>query len=46
MTVSELIKELEKMPQDATVRLNGARGYSVDAVVYDDDDYECVMIID
>ena len=45
MTVAELIKELEKMPQDAIARLNGARGYSADAVVYDED-YECVMIID
>lgn len=44
MTVAELIKELEKMPQDAKVRLDGARGYFAEAVVYDDD--ECVMIID
>lgn len=43
MTVAELIKELEKMPQDAKVRLDGARGYFAEAVVYDD---ECVMIID
>ena len=33
------------MPQDAKVRLDGARGYFAEAVVYDDDD-ECVMIID
>lgn len=45
MTVAELIKELEKMPQDAIVRLNGARGHFADVVIYDED-YECVMIID
>jgi hypothetical protein len=45
MTVAELIKELEKMPQDAIVRLNGERWYFADAVIYDED-YECVMIID
>ena len=45
MTVAELIKELEKMPQDSNVRLNGARGYFASAVIYDEN-LECVEIID
>ena len=45
MTVSKLIKELEKMPQDAIVKLNGSRGHLAYAVIYDDY-YECAIIID
>lgn len=45
MTVAELIKELEKMPQDERVKLDGARGYYASAVIYNEDE-ECVVIID
>ena len=45
MTVAELIKELEKMPQDAIARLNGKKDFTIDAVFYDEK-YDCVMIID
>ena len=45
MTVSELIKELEKMPQGAIVKLNGSRGNLANTVIYDDY-YECAIIID
>jgi hypothetical protein len=45
MTVAELIKELEKMPQDTIVRLDGERGYFANVVIYDED-YECVIIGD
>jgi hypothetical protein len=44
MTVAELIKKLEKMPQDSIVKLNGSRGHLVYDVIYDND-YECVIII-
>lgn len=45
MTVAELIKELEKMPQDAIVKLNCSKGHFAYDVIYDDY-YECVIIID
>lgn len=45
MTVAELIKELEKMPQDKPVALNGERDFTAEGVFYNDV-FDCVMIID
>lgn len=45
MKVAELIKELEKMPQDAQVKIDGERGYFATSVIYDED-WDCVIIID
>lgn len=45
MIVAELIKELEKMPQDVRVKIDGERGYLATSVIYDED-WDCVIIID
>ena len=45
MTVAEFIKELEHMPQDAQVKIDGERGYFATSVIYDED-WDCVIIID
>ena len=34
MTVAELIKELEKMPQDTKVKIDG--GYCIETVLYEE----------
>ena len=43
MTVAELIKELEKMPQDAKVKIDG--GYYVETILYEEHS-EYVTIFD
>lgn len=45
MRVTELIKELEKMPQDAQVKIDGERVYFATSVIYDED-FDYVIIID
>ena len=45
MTVAELIKELEKMPQDKPVTLNGSRNYTAEGVFYNED-WDCITIVD
>lgn len=45
MTVAELIKELEKMPQDKQVAIDGCRDCIVEGVFFDKS-YGCVMIVD
>ena len=45
MTVAELIKELEKIPQNTKVKIDGERGYFATSVIYDED-FDCVIIID
>ena len=45
MTVTELIKELEKMPQDKVVALDGCSYCTVEGVFYNEK-LNCVMIVD
>ena len=45
MTVSELIKELGKMPQDKDVIINRAFHYSIKEMFYNEK-YDYVVIID
>ena len=45
MTVAELIKELEKMPQDKEVIINRAFHYSIKEIFYNEK-YDYVVIID
>ena len=45
MTVAELIKELDKMPQDKPVVLNGCKNYTAEWVFYNKE-LDCIMIVD
>lgn len=45
MTVAELIKELEQMPQDKEVILNRVFKYPLKEVFYNEKD-DCVVIFD